>query len=92
MVSRRRFLQFSGVAATALVAAACGAVQTAPAAEEQAMEEKEAPKEAAQEAPAKEVQKLSAHSYGNAAVLERYVNVLGVFNETFAGSMRRKRL
>ena len=49
MVSRRRFLQFSGVAATALVAAACGAVQTAPAAEEQAMEEKEAPKEAAQE-------------------------------------------
>lgn len=85
MLSRRRFLQFSGVTATALVAAACGAVQTAPAAEEQAMEEKEAPKEAAQEAPAKEVQKLSIHSYGNAAVLERYVNVLGVFNENFAG-------
>ena len=41
MVTRRRFLQFSGVTATALVAAACGAVQTAPAAEEQAMEEKE---------------------------------------------------
>ena len=42
----------------------CGAVQTAPAAEEPAMEEKEAPKEAAQEAPAKELQKLSIHSYG----------------------------
>ena len=86
MVTRRNFLRYSGVAATALVAAACGTVQTAPAAEEPAMEEKkEAPKEAAQEAPAKEVQKLSIHSYGNAAVLERYVRVLGVFNEQFAG-------
>ena len=85
MVTRRHFLRFSGVAATALVAAACGAVQTAPAAEEPAMEEKEAPKEAAQEAPAKELQKLSIHSYGGPNIVERYETTLGAFNDQYAG-------
>ena len=85
MVTRRNFLRFSGVAATALVAAACGAAQTMPAAEEPAMEEKEAPKEAAQEAPAKELQKLSIHSYGGPNIVERYETTLGAFNDQYAG-------